>query len=513
MRSKNALKNFSVSNINKLLSIVLGLTITPLIYKILGKELFGINALVFQALGYLSMAELGVGTVMIVSVYKPLAEENYDLINRILSTGQKLFNYIGLFIFIIGLIVCLLFDHLFKINAENILTAKIVFFVFLLKTVATYFFSSRFSLISASQKGYKLGVVNMFTGPLMPLLNLIVLKLGFGLIGMAVNGLAVGVIVLVISFYIVKKEFKWLNLRSDTNYYDPFKSNLFPVFMDKLLVLAVFQTDYILISSILGVAFVAAYAMYTNLFVLIRDFVWTSLNDITHGIGELYAKLQVEQIYLLWRDLINFVFIVLSIVVPLMLIFTDRFIQLWIGKNSVLPHLNTILFVLNLVYIVTIHCTTIFINAKNLFWKRIWGSIAELIVNISLSLFLIPKMGTAGALAGTFLGHWLCNSWYIPKLFMESINKTLWKYYSIFIPYLALTAVNTFIIIYLYNLLPKRSTDNFFYLFLDACITFCVSVLSTFILYRLLDHNFGKLRLRVYNLTKLKFLKSASLPA
>ncbi|RKR82247.1 O-antigen/teichoic acid export membrane protein [Mucilaginibacter gracilis] len=509
MRSKNALRNFSISNTNKILSIILGLTVTPFIYKLLGKELYGINALVFQALGYLSMAELGVGTVMVVAIYKPLADQNYELINRILSTGQKLFNYIGLFIFVIGGIVCFFFDHLFKISPSDVLIAKIVFFIFLLKTVITYFFSSRFSLISASQKGYKLGLVNLFTGPLLPLFNLGVLYLGFGLIGIAVNGLLVGLVTLMISIYIVKKEFPWLNLKSDTTFYEPYKSNLFPVFMDKLLVLAVFQTDYILISSLIGVAYVAAYAMYTNLFVLIRDFVWTSLNDITHGIGELYAKFQLDQIYALWRDMINFAFIVLSVVVPAMLIFTDRFIQLWIGKNSVLPHLNTILFVLNLVYLVTIHCTTIFINAKNFFWQRIWGSVSELIVNVCLSLYLIPKLGTAGALAGTFLGHWLCNSWYIPKLFMNSIGKSLWRYYTIFIPYLFLSAVNTFIIIYLYKFLPVHIHDNYFYLFLDAIITCIASLAITLALYAVFDKNFKVLFKRISNLTKLKILKKA----
>ncbi len=502
MRSKNAVRNFSISNLNKLLSIVLGLTVTPFIYRILGKELYGLNALVFQALSYLSMAELGVGTVMVVSVYKPLANGEYDLINRILSTGQRLFNYIGLLIFSVGVIVCLYFDHLFKINANDVLISKIVFFIFLLKTVLTYFFSSYFSLITASQKGYKLGIVNLFTGPLMPLLNLGVLYLGFGLIGIVINGLLIGIITLLISIRIVKKEFPWLNLNADKTYYGPYKADLFPVFMDKLLVLAVFQTDYIFISSILGVAFVAAYAMYTSLFGLIRDFVWTSLNDITHGIGELYAKLQLNQIYQLWRDIINLAFIILSIVVPLMCLFTDRFIQLWIGKNSVLPQLNTILFILNLVYLVTIQCTTIFINAKNFFWKRIWGSVAELVVNVCLSLYLIPRLGTAGALAGTFFGHWLCNSWFIPNIFMKSIEKTLWGYYKVFIPYVLLSAANVLAVVYLYNFLPKHHNDNFYYFIVDLLITGLVSSSLTLLIYFLFDKNFKNLYNRITNLAR-----------
>ena len=77
-RTKNSLLNMAASVSNQLLNLVLSFVSRTIFLQILGVGYLGINGLFSDVLSMLNMAELGFGTAMTFSMYKPLAEKDYD---------------------------------------------------------------------------------------------------------------------------------------------------------------------------------------------------------------------------------------------------------------------------------------------------------------------------------------------------------------------------------------------------------------------------------------------------
>ena len=74
----------------------------------LGTEVLGLNTTATSLLQFLNLAELGVGSAIGVTLYKPLLEKNYTAINEIVSLQGWLYKRIAYFI-IIGSAVLMCF--------------------------------------------------------------------------------------------------------------------------------------------------------------------------------------------------------------------------------------------------------------------------------------------------------------------------------------------------------------------------------------------------------------------
>ena len=77
---------------------------TILIYR-LGVDYLGLNSLFTSVLSVLSLMELGFGTAVVYSLYRPAAEEDVPQICAYLSYYRRIYRFIGLVVLGIGLAV------------------------------------------------------------------------------------------------------------------------------------------------------------------------------------------------------------------------------------------------------------------------------------------------------------------------------------------------------------------------------------------------------------------------
>ena len=89
MRTKNSIKNTTISFITNLLTIVIGLIAQAIFIKILGSEYLGINGLFSNIISMLGIVELGVGSAIIYHLYKPIAEEDIKKVKALNESGKK----------------------------------------------------------------------------------------------------------------------------------------------------------------------------------------------------------------------------------------------------------------------------------------------------------------------------------------------------------------------------------------------------------------------------------------
>ena len=101
-RVKNSIKNSTVGIACQLLLSVFAFVSRTVFIKTLGVEYLGVGGLYSNILTMLSLSDLGIYTVMVYSLYKPIAEHDEEKIAALISYFQRLYWAIAVIVLIIG---------------------------------------------------------------------------------------------------------------------------------------------------------------------------------------------------------------------------------------------------------------------------------------------------------------------------------------------------------------------------------------------------------------------------
>ncbi len=153
-RTSSSIKNLIFALVGQAAGVGINFIARMVFLKILTAEYLGLNGLFSNILSMLSLMELGVGSAMTFSLYKPLAIEDKEKVKSLMSLYRKAYIIIGILILVIGLAITPLLpyfiDEMPNIN-ENI---NLIYILFVVNTAISYFYSYKRSLISSDQRRY-----------------------------------------------------------------------------------------------------------------------------------------------------------------------------------------------------------------------------------------------------------------------------------------------------------------------------------------------------------------------
>ena len=89
-RTKNTLRNIAFGSVNRVINIVLPFISRTVILYVMGTQYLGLSSLFSSILSFLSLTELGIGSAMVYSMYKPIAENEHTTIRALLNLYRKL---------------------------------------------------------------------------------------------------------------------------------------------------------------------------------------------------------------------------------------------------------------------------------------------------------------------------------------------------------------------------------------------------------------------------------------
>ena len=120
----------------------------------LGTEFIGLTGTLQSLLGFLNLAELGVGTAIGYVLYKPIFDDDKSKINEIISVFGYLYRYIGLVILGAGIILSAFLPWIFPDTTFSWGVIYFGFYAYLASSMLGYFVNYRMTLLSADQKNY-----------------------------------------------------------------------------------------------------------------------------------------------------------------------------------------------------------------------------------------------------------------------------------------------------------------------------------------------------------------------
>ena len=124
IRRKKLFLNTSSSIISQVATIICGFVLPRLILNHFGSEVNGLVNSITQFLSIIAFLELGIGSVLQFSLYKPLAEKNEEEISKVLVSGQKFFTKIALILLVYVLFLMGVYPLIANQNFGFVVSAK-----------------------------------------------------------------------------------------------------------------------------------------------------------------------------------------------------------------------------------------------------------------------------------------------------------------------------------------------------------------------------------------------------
>ncbi|AKX86564.1 polysaccharide biosynthesis protein, putative [Enterococcus durans IPLA 655] len=425
-RLEYSIINSSISMIIYILRLVIQFAGRSFFIYFLGAKYLGLNGLFTNILSFLSLAELGIGTSIIYSLYRPLAIKDQDRILALMKLYKKTYEFIGIFIGIIGVLIIPILPLFIK-NSADIPYMYQYYILFLLNSVLSYFFTYKRSLAIADQKNYLVAINDFIFLFFMNVIQIISLYLYSSFTIFLVLQIIFTLLSNINISRIVDKQYPYLKNKNVSKLEDEtkeeIKKNVIGNMSSKIGGVVVMGTDNILISAFVSLTAVGVYSNYSLIIVSVQNLCKQVTNSITASIGNFAVSRQKKDSYDLFKKhfFVNQTLIFFSSIFLLVLI--NPFISWWVGGKFVLPLSTTILIVLN--YSVQVYRNTsfVFIESFGLYWLQRKKPIIEASVNLILSLILLMvfHMGIDGVLIGT-----LCSSlgfviWYESFLIYKSV--------------------------------------------------------------------------------------------
>ena len=152
-RTDNSIRNVISGIGSQVFILIITFLSRTLFIKILGAEYLGINGLYSNILTLLSLAELGIGNVMVFSLYKPIKDNDKETISKYINFYKSVYRIIAITILILGLSLVPFLDNIIESELDK--TDLIIYYIlFLLNTVFSYIATYKTTLIKADQKRY-----------------------------------------------------------------------------------------------------------------------------------------------------------------------------------------------------------------------------------------------------------------------------------------------------------------------------------------------------------------------
>ena len=463
-RFANSARNMTFSLASQAVTILLNIVGRRIFVEVLNAQYLGISTAFSSILSILALAELGVGSAIIYSLYKPIAESDTEKIKSLMRLYRTTYCLIGGLIIAVGLALLPFLDF-FVEEMPDIPHISWIYVMLVLQSGITYFFSYKTSFLTATQQSYILQKYNMATTVIQLVLQNVVLLLW----GNYMLYLALGILCPFVKnlcatmqinrMYPFLKEKAQKLSKEDTA---PIKKNILALFIYKVCQKLSTTIDTLLISKMLGVNEVAIYANY-HLVIEYSDVLFnTVLGTVTPSIGNLMTTddLKKKQNFFAVLQMLYY-WIGTYLAVGLLVLF-NPLIELWLGTEYLFPHSIVIALVISITLTNFQRPCSLLRDANGLFWYGKFRPLAMAIINLCSSIYLVSQVGAIGVVIGTALSKLLTFVWYDPYIvYKHTLKNGLGKYFVKYGLHWLLLAVLALVCNGLYNLMKLTGITGF----------------------------------------------------
>lgn len=455
-RTKNATRNIIFGVILKAYQIVVPFLMRTAMIYLMGVEYLGLNSLFTSILQVLNLAELGVGSAMIYSMYKPIAEDDNRTICALMRLYKTYYLVIGLVIAVIG---CILTPFIPKLISGDIPRGLNIYILYLLNLGATvlsyWLYAYKNSILQAHQRTDVVSKVTLVTSTIQYALQLLVLwgfkNYYFYVVVMLATQAITNIVTAVVADRLYPQFSPKGTLPKDK--VQKINGRIRDLFTSKIGGIIVNSADTIVISAFLGLTALAVYQNYYFILTSITGFITIVFSAVTAGIGN---SLVVETKEKNFKDLNVFTFIICWISGFCSCCFLNLyqpFMELWVGKELMLDFSIVICFVIYFYVCEVNQLLNTYKDAGGIWHEDRFRPLVTAIVNLAMNLVMVQFWGLYGIILSTVLSMLIVGMpWLFHNLFTTMFEKkNMKKYLSSLVFYVSVSIVVSIISVIICN--------------------------------------------------------------
>lgn len=407
-RTSKSIKNSIVALTMYFVNLILQFYSRKVFLEYLGSEILGLNTTATNILQFLNLAELGIGSAIAFSLYKPLHLKDFDEVNRIVSFNGHIYRRIAFVIIASAMIIMSFFPLIFEKIKVPLWYAYATFSVLLFSSLLGYFANYKQLVLSADQRDYKIQLSYKLTMLVKFAAQILALKLlpypyicwlSLEFLFTITGAVALNKVIKKTYPFLKQTEesFKELRVR-----YSELLLKIKQLFVQKISGYVMFQTSPIIIYGLSSLTSVTLYGNYHLIIQGLISLLAAMFNSIVAGIGNLIVSSSKKHVLDVFFQLFSIRFYIISILSFSTWCIGQSFIHWWIGEEYVLSNSTLLIMILTFFFYTNRYIVYDYLSAYGYFGD-VWASVLEVVLNIGLSIILGIKYGLNGVLVGALI--------------------------------------------------------------------------------------------------------------
>lgn len=405
-RTKNALKNTIWAFLSDIILMVMPFIIRAIIIRTIGLEFVGLNSLFTSVFGILNLAELGIGSTIVYSMYRPIAEKDEGAICALINLYKKAYYIIGGIITVCGLCLMPFIDKMIAGDIPHGINIYALYVIFLINATTSYFaMAYKSSLLYAHQR-------NDIISKMTIIANIFVYGLQIFLLCVFRNYYCYVLLIPVCSF-MVNILNAWSAKKLYPQYYchgrvdDELRKDIYKriqgLMLDKIAFRSRNGLDSIVLSAVMGLTALALYNSYYTISSAVSRLVGIFVTSLTASLGNSIVtetkeknEKDFQHINFLYMTITGFCFLSLIAVF-------QPFIYIWLGDKALLP--DNMMIMISCYFLIERSSSVSgqYHDAAGLWWYSKWKSFIEAGANVILNIILCKFFGIMGIVCATVI--------------------------------------------------------------------------------------------------------------
>lgn len=487
-----------LSYLNLLIGNLIPFIYTPIMLRMLGQAEYGIYGIAQSVMGYIGLLNFGIGGSIIRYLSKYRAEGDLDGERRVFGLFIKIYSVIGAAILLVGTFCSFhLGAYGRSLTADELILLERLVRLMTLNTAIFMPFNVFSSMILAHEKFIFSKIVSLITSILSPCLNLVLLFLGFGSVGLVLASTVLNFVSYTIyTVYVIQT----LRIRPSFQraggglLREIIRFSLF-VFVANIVDILFWSTDKLIIGWAIGSVATAVY----NIGATFNGYI-TSLSTAISGVlMPRVTKMAVKdtppsEFTAPFIKVGRLQFLLISFIVSAFVAFGRQFIALWAGAGYEESYYVALLVMIPVTVplIQNAGLNILYAMNKHQFRSVVYLCIA--VLNVGLTFWWVETYGIIGAAMATciayVIGNILIINWYYYKKIGIDIP-LFWKNILRMCPVMLLMGTTGWLVL---NWLDVHNWLTFFTL--AAAYTVLYWVFAYFFMMNDYEKNFVKTPLR-----------------
>ena len=414
---KNTKRNIIAGAVSRVIAMLFPFLNRTLFLWLMGPKYLGLNGLFTSILGVLMLAELGFGTAVVCSMYKPIADDDRELVCAYLNFYRTVYRWIGTAIFFGGLCLLPFLRDLVHGHMPPDVDLHILYLLHLVNTSASYFlFAYRGAVISAHQRHDVLTNIRTMTSVVQYLTVFLILALTQNYYLYVITTVLFTVIQ---NLLIVRESNRLFPDILPRGTLPPERrrkvlSDVKAIFLHKVGAVISYSIDNILLSAFIGLDAVAAYGNYYYVYTTVAGIPAIIYSSMLGGFGNRIHTSSREDNFKLVMRACRLVGIIIIWCAAMMLALYQPFIKVWVGHKYTTLALHFLTPALLVLYFYINQSRQVLLTFKAAAglwkedqWKPVVGGAVKLATGIGFILCLPSTYKLDGVILSSIISYLL----------------------------------------------------------------------------------------------------------